>query len=100
MAELGSLAGKVRSKNAGPFWATIDIFCGTAEAYDKISTGLSTERVAKRLGTKSNSLKRFDIPSLLVVKFSFPRPEVQGSLADRDMHGAAWAAAISELELD
>lgn len=100
MPELGKLVAKVRSKNAGPFWATIDVFCGTPEAYDRISTGLSTELVARRLGTSPELLKRFDIPSLRVVKFSFPRPAIQGALADRDMHGAGWASAISELVLD
>lgn len=100
MAELGSLVDKVRSKNAGPFWATVDIFCGTAEAYEKISTGLSTEQVARRLETAPERVKRFDIPALRVVKFSFPRPAVQGALADRDMHGAGWAATLSELEID
>lgn len=100
MAELGSLVEKVRSKNAGPFWATVDVFCGTVETYEKISTGLSTERVARRLGTTPERVKRFDIPALHVIKFSFPRPAVQGSLADRDMHGAGWAATLSELEID
>jgi len=27
MAKLGAVVEKVRSKNAGPFWLTIDIFC-------------------------------------------------------------------------
>jgi len=45
-------------------------------------------------------LKRFDIPSLNVVKFSLPRPAVQGTVADRDMHGASFAALLSELTVN
>lgn len=100
MANLGGIVEKVRSKNAGPFWLTIDIFCGTASAFVQICEGLSTERVAKVFATDPETLKRFEIPSLNVVKFSLPRPDIQGSVADRDMHGASWAALLSEIELN
>jgi hypothetical protein len=99
MAELHTLAAKVRSKNAGPFWLTIDIFCGTPEAYSRISTGLSTARVAQTFNTNTQELKRFDIPALNVVKFSLPRPQVQGAIDDRDMHGASWAALLGEVDI-
>ena len=33
MATLGDLANLVRSKNAGPFWLTIDLMFDDAEAY-------------------------------------------------------------------
>jgi hypothetical protein len=99
MAELRALAAKLRSKNAGPFWLTIDIFCGTPEAYNRISTGLSTARVAQVFDTNTQELKRFDIPSLNVVKFSLPRPQVQGAIDDRDMHGASWAALLGEVDI-
>ena len=100
MAELGSIVEKVRSKNAGPFWLTIDIFCGSAAAFQRVSEGVSTDRVAKLFQTDADQMKRFDIPSLNVVKFSLPRPAVQGTRADRDMHGASFAALVAELELN
>jgi len=100
MANLGEIVEKVRSKNAGPFWLTVDIFCGTAAAFAQVCDGLSTERVAKAFATDPETLKRFEIPSLNVVKFSLPLPEIQGSIADRDMHGASWAALLSEVELN
>jgi hypothetical protein len=100
MPEIGRLAKKVRSKNAGPFWLTIDIFCGDREAYTQIVNGLSTDRVASALQTDVASIKRFDIPDLNVIKISLPRPIVQGHARDRDMHGAAWAAVIAELEIN
>ncbi|KMW58733.1 hypothetical protein AIOL_003712 [Candidatus Rhodobacter oscarellae] len=100
MAELGSIVEKVRSKNAGPFWLTIDIFCGSAQAFARVRDGVSTDRVAGLFQTEASELKRFDIPSLNVVKFSLPRPQVQGTRADRDMHGASYAALIAELEVN
>ena len=99
MPELGSIAKKVRSKNAGPFWITIDIFCGDADAYERVRDGLETMSVAKRLGTPLQTLKRFDIADLNVVKLSIPRPDVQGTIRDRDMHGAAMASLVAEMEI-
>ena len=100
MAELGQIVEKVRSKNAGPFWLTIDIFCGSREAFDQVVNGVSTERVAALFQTDAAALKRFDIASLNVVKFSLPRPNIQGTRLDRDMHGASFAALVAELDLN
>lgn len=100
MPEIGAIADKVRSKNAGPFWLTIDIFCGTGDAYRQIVTGLSTARVAQALHVDAAELKRFDIAELNVIKISLPRPVVQGHASDRDMHGAAWAALIAEIDIN
>lgn len=99
MAELRTLVDKVRSKNAGPFWLTIDIFCGTPEAYARVQRDLSTARIAQVFQADSLALKRFDMPDLNVVKFSLPRPAVQGSITDRDMHGASWAALVGEIDI-
>jgi hypothetical protein len=99
MTELGTIAAKVRSKNAGPFWLTIDVFCGNRDVFDRVSAKLATDRVARLYGVDPGAMKRFDIADLNVVKFSFPRPAVQGTRADRDMHGASYAALLEELDI-
>lgn len=100
MPELGSLVSKVRSKNAGPFWLTVDVFCGDATTFERVRRSLRDEVVAGLFGVDRQLLKRFDIPSLNVVKFSVPRPVVQGTRSDRDMHGAGWGSLLAELEID
>lgn len=100
MTQICEIAVKVRSKNAGPFWVTIDIFCDTDAAFAQIVKSLSTERVAALFQRDVSTIKRFDIASLNVVKFSFPRPHIQGAVSDRDMHGAAWAPLLAELDLN
>ena len=89
----------VRSKNAGPFWLTIDIFCGSEAVFETVSDRLDTAKVAARLGADVDTLKRFDITALNVIKISLPRPSVQGAIDDRDMHGASWASLISEMDI-
>lgn len=100
MPSLSEKVLKVRSKNAGPFWLTIDIFCGSQAAFEEVSAKLSTERVAALYKARPETLKRFDIADLNVVKFSLPRPMIQGSREDRDMHGAGWAVLLEEAALD
>lgn len=100
MPKLRDVAQKVRSKNAGPFWLTIDIFCGDTDAYMQVTEMLKTGQVAKAFAAEPQLIKRFDIADLNVVKFSLPRPTIQGARDDRDMHGASWAALLAEVEIE
>jgi len=99
MARLGDIALKIRSKNAGPFWLTVDIFAGSPLAFEQINAQLSTDTVASVFQASAADIMRFSLPNLNVIKLSLPRPEVQGSLKDRDMHGASWAALMAEVVL-
>ncbi|MEO9865519.1 MAG: DUF4387 family protein [Yoonia sp.] len=100
MNTVADIVTKVRSKNAGPYWLTVDVFCGTPQAYQQIVQSLSTDRVAAAFQVDVDTIKRFDIDTLNVVKFSLPRPVIQGDITDRDMHGAGWAPLVAELSLN
>lgn len=99
MTIVGDIAAKVRSKNAGPFWLTVDIFCGDAAAYGRLVSELGTETVASAFDVPPDTLKRFDIADLNVIKFSLPRPAIQGAANDRDLHGASFAEILREIAL-
>lgn len=96
---LGDLAQDVRSKNAGPFTVTMDIFCGADAVFERIRKELTNHDVARLFATEPQSLRRFELPDLRVVKFSMRRPQIQGSLADRDMHAAQFAELLREYSL-
>jgi hypothetical protein len=99
MPKLSDLVVKVRSKNARPFWVTIDVFCGDAARFAQVSAALDTGAVAALYDQPAQLLKRSDIADLHVVKFRFPRPVIQRSAQDRDMHGAQWAHLLAELDV-
>ena len=99
MTKMADITQKIRSKNAGPFWITIDIFCADNTEYTRAVIAADSERVAHALGISESNLKRYDLPDLRVLKFSFPRPIVQGTRFDRDMHGASYANLIAELDV-
>ena len=96
---LGDLALAIRSKNAGPFTVTVDVFCGSAAAYARICPLLTKRKVADLYRVEAESVRRFELPELKVLKFSFPRPARQGSRLDRDMHAAQLAVLLEELEI-
>ncbi|WP_370617820.1 DUF4387 domain-containing protein [Mumia sp. Pv 4-285] len=85
---LGEVALEVRSKNAGPFWVTMELFMRDEVSYALAADAsyVNEEVVAALYGVEAGAVQLFRIPSLNVVKISFPRPISQGSLRDRDMH--------------
>jgi hypothetical protein len=85
-ATLGDLALEVRSKNAGPFWMTLEAFMPDEHTYRIAARLITAKLISDLYQVVPASLQIFRIPSLNVVKVSFPRPIVQGSLHDRDMH--------------
>lgn len=99
MANLGSVVTKIRSKNAGPFWITVDIFCGTDDVFDMVCAHVTPSVVATLTKHEETAVKRFEMRDLSVLKLSFARHHVQGSRCDRDMHGAQIATLFAELDM-
>lgn len=98
---LGQLATKVRSKNAGPFWITIDAFFADQSAYDRAIASTVTEpaTIAERYAVPPDVVRIFELPDLLAVKVSFPRPTAQGGIGDRDMHAGQQHVPLLDLQI-
>lgn len=101
MQSLKDVAHYVRSKAAGPFWVTVDIFCGDRESFDRIrrAPGLSGPAVAAIYGVSGNAVKVFEVPALNVIKISFPRTEPQGSRRDADSHAGQFFVPLLDLPI-
>ena len=96
---LGKCAKYVRSKNAGPFWMTIDIFCDDDASYETIKSSKNlTEEKLKEVYDVS-IVEKYALDDLCVVKFSMPRPHPQGSPHDADMHAGQQYIRILDIEL-
>ena len=98
MSTLGEKVKKIRSKNAGPFWITVDVFCGEKKVYEDVRNKLKNCKVSSLFMISEQDLNRFEIDNLNVIKFSFPRKIIQGDIFDRDMHGAQLAVLLSEMK--
>lgn len=98
---IGEKAYYVRSKNAGPFWVTVDIFCNDPDTFKEISASksITKEKIAEVYNTAPEEVKIFYIPLLNVIKISYPRALPQGQKYERDMHAGQQYVQIAELEL-
>jgi uncharacterized protein DUF4387 len=96
---LGDLALEVRSKNAGPFWVTMELFMRDEAGYALVAdeTFINETVIAGLYDVPAEGIQLFRIPSLNVVKISFPRPISQGSLLDRDIHAGQHHVPLASL---
>lgn len=102
MARLGDVAKYIRSKSAGPFWVTIDIFCDDEASFDRIarSPALAPRAIASLFGVSENAVRQFRLPGIHVLKVSFPRPAVQGSPDDVDSHAGQYFVPLLSVEIE
>jgi hypothetical protein len=98
MTTIGDLAHEVRAKNAGPFWMTLEIFARDAGAFARTAF-VDEEVIARLYDVDPATIRLFRIPSLNVVKISFPRPTAQGTVHDRDIHAGQHHVPLALLAL-
>ncbi|MCP2636296.1 DUF4387 domain-containing protein [Microbacterium sp. HD4P20] len=98
---LDDVADLVRAKNAGPFWLTLDVFLPTDEVFDRVraSDVVDPALIAALYRTDPAKVQVFPMPLLRAIKISFPRPVVQGSFADRDMHSGQQHVLLAAIEI-
>jgi len=101
MPKLRDVCRYVRSKNAGPFWVTVDLFFDSPETYARHADdpAIGTQAVAALYGVEAGDVRRFKVDALNVVKLSFPRRHPQGGVVERDMHSGQQYVPMLELEL-
>jgi len=98
---LADLAHEVRSKNAGPFWVTMEVFLRDAAGYAVVAdpSFLDEQTIERLYRVSAATVRIYRIPALNVVKISFPRPVPQGSPHDRDIHAGQHHVPLALLPL-
>jgi hypothetical protein len=101
MPKLKEVCRAIRSKNAGPFWITVDLFFDGPAAYEQYrhDPAIGAAAIAALYGVEGQYVRRFEVDSLNVVKLSFPRLRPQGGADERDMHGGQQYVPLLDLEL-
>lgn len=101
MAKVRDVCRHVRSKNAGPFWVTFDLFFDSAENYQQYheSPALSPELFGRLYGTDPAMVKKIPVDDLHILKISYPRSSPQGGVEERDMHSGQQYVRLLDVEL-
>lgn len=101
MAKLGEVCRHVRSKNAGPFWVTVDLFFVDDALFRRYRDcpALGPELFARLYDADPNWVKRSPVDSLNMLKVSFARPRPQGWKGERDMHSGQMFARLLDVDI-
>ncbi len=96
---IADLAVLVRSKNAGPFWLTIDIMFDAAENYRRVRDSRIVNRgaIAEMFRRDEKDVIVVNHDAALAIKVSFPRPHSSGSKYDSDVYGGQQYAPLLSL---
>lgn len=99
--KLYELAKLVRSKNAGPFYLTIDILFANLEIYEKVKQSgvLNAAFISGIYGIPEQAVQSFACDEAMAIKFSFPRPVVAGDFADTDVFGGQQHGPLVDIEI-
>ncbi len=92
----------IRSKNAGPFWMTIDVMMKDEESYQKVkNSGVINAQLIARLYNKSlDEVIVVEHDSAHTIKVSVPRAFSAGSPEDSDSHAAQQYAPLLDLVVE
>lgn len=101
MPKLREVCHHIRSKVAGPYWVTVDLFFDGEENYHKYRDceALSARLFSRLYGVDAGLVKRIPVDSLHVVKVSFPRTSPQGGRVERDMHSGQQYVRLLDIDL-
>src|SRR5258706_15973514 len=102
MPSLKDVASYVRSKNAGPFWVTIDIFCDGPQGFERLARApaRAARAIAELYAVSAADVKIFPDANINVIKISFPRPVVAGGFRDRDAHAGQYFVPLLSAPVD
>jgi hypothetical protein len=100
-ATIADLAVLVRSKNAGPFWLTIDVMFDDPDNYRRVrdSDVINRAIIARMFRRDPTDIIVVNHDAALAIKVSFPRPQSSGSKYDSDVYGGQQYAPILSLEV-
>lgn len=86
---LRDLAVFIRSKNAGPFMLTIDLFFDGPAACKRVldTRVLTQETIGALYGVRRDDVKVIHVQQANALKVSLPRPLAAGDVGDSDVAG-------------
>lgn len=101
MPKIRDVCRHVRSKVAGPFWVTVDLFFDGEENYRKYhdNEAIQPDALAKIYGTDPKLVAIYPVENLNMVKISYPRAAPQGGVVERDMHSGQQYVYLLDVEL-
>jgi hypothetical protein len=102
--KLSALATVIRSKSAGPFLETLDIYFDKDESYARVrDSGILTKHTIANLYKMDpeNVIGLFFVDAAKGIKISIPKPpnEASGDVRCRDLYGAQQYIPLLDIDI-
>ena len=101
MARLDEIAKVIRSKNAGPFFLTLDVLFADEASYRRVESArvIEREKMAKLYRQPLENVFVYHHPAALAMKVTMVRATPAGSIFDTDLYGAQQHVLLYPLEI-
>lgn len=99
---LGQLAKFLRSKNAGPFKLTLDVFFSNPRDFKRVKkSGVINRGLISKLYMLENQedISIIEFKQAMAIKITFPRRIASGNIGDSDIYGAQQHVPLYEIEI-
>jgi hypothetical protein len=101
MAKLESIAKVIRSKNAGPFFVTLDMLFDNEETFERVrrSDEITPAKMAALYGQPIENVQVHAHREARAIKVTFVRATSAGSIFDTDLYGAQQHVLLFPIEI-
>ncbi len=101
MARLDEIAKVIRSKNAGPFFVTLDILFSDLADFQRVVAArvIEKENMAALYRQPLENIFVYHHPTALAMKVTIVRPVPAGSIHDTDIYGAQKHVLLYPIEI-
>jgi hypothetical protein len=98
---LYDLAPVIRSKNAGPFTLTLDIFFSCADDFNKVlnSPAFAKDKISFLYDVSADAVEIHPFVEIMAIKVSVPRNVSSGAPGDRDVYGSQQHFPLANIEI-
>jgi len=99
--KIRELAKVVRSKNAGPFYLTLDILFPDTQTYEKVNKAqaITEEAICAIYNRNPEQVKITKYPIANAIKITIDRPVAAVDINDTDIYGTQQHAPLLEIEI-
>lgn len=101
MPKLRDIAKACKSKNAGPYFLTLDIMFDDVQMYEAVkrTAVINRELFAELYKVPLDEVLFTEYPPGLAWKATLPRQVVSGALGDTDVYGAQQHAPLLDVDI-
>jgi len=98
---LYDLARVIRSKNAGPFTLTVDLFFSDADKFKTVmdSPAFEKQKIASLYNVSGDEVQIHPFAEILAIKITMPRTISSGAPGDLDVYGSQQHFPLGDIEI-